>query len=676
VTRSSILRSLVFTSFSISVATLSQPVRAASNFGETRLNVIAFGADNTGTNDSTASIQAAINSCDSTVGCEIYFPPGAYIISPSPSSTSSPILTIPSAVPITLAGAGQLSSVLEATPPSGSASVNADIIAVGTGSIGFTVHDLGVTVLPIPAGAIGGSIFHLTNATSTNFFNINVDGGYDIFRLGDPTMTTMVVQKTYVRAFNSQSGNHCFMRLDGGVSDTYVRGVFAEANNAIGSQIICTPSSQVNGSNQYPGVSGLHVVDSSFEGFTRGLSFAAAQFNLQNLFFDNLYLDTAANGPSFEVFVPPGSPSLVSNVHLSNSTIVSASTACVVHGSVAGVKLSNVTCDAGGGAYQPTGCMRTQKYPRGYALIEVSGRVTGAGSASVTVTPYGGTGITASVSLTLSESATNVANALGNAINTMIATGSCPPIIAPQQFADYNGSQTTHYSIGPDLELYSFQVGPTLTPSISATATPTSGIHVSVASGGTTFLPGDGIYVGSPTGTGPRNVVVFSTTAQRASSGVGLHLQGGSTLLFDSNHFGGAENLNVYGLQIDLTGLSYNDVQIQNNNLTNSATSAVNFNPNLAAVSPGEFSFSDNLGFDPYGAAPAPGLTCGAPFTNPFPFAAEVYISGTVGTVYKNSTQLYGASSSETVTVFLGIGENITINCTGGGLPAIQWYGE
>ncbi len=683
--RTRLLRNAVFATVALTLA--CQPLfslsaeAAPTDFGRKRLDVIAFGADNTGMSDSTGAIQAALNSCDATAGCEVYFPPGAYEV--TQTTLGTPLLQTPSGVPITLAGAGQLASVIEAMPGA-FPSVTSDVIAVGAGSTGLTVHDLGVSVFPLPpagSGATGGAAFHLTNASSTNFTNITVTGGYDIFQFGDVSATSMVVQKSYVRSINSLSGNHCFMRLDGGVSDTYVRAIFAETNNAPGSQILCLPSYQSSGTLQFPGVSELHVADSSFQGFNRGFSFAAAQFNLSNVFLDNMYLDTAGAGPSFELFLPPGALSTISNIRVSNVTMVSSNTACVIHGSATAVRLNNVSCDGGAAAYSPNvpACGAT-KYPRGYALVEVSGTATAPGSAYVSITPPGLPTTTVSVPYTAPTPAAYLASEIGSAIalSTLVKpTIGCPILAAPQSFNDYNGAATVDYSIGPDIELYSYKWGTSLTPIISSGATTGTGIQVVVANG-SRFAPGDGIYVGSPTGSGPRNVTVTSSFAEQSPSGVGLHLQGGSAMIFNDNHFGGAESANQYGAEIDLSGVTYGNVQLQGNNMTHAQTGPILFNPSIAALPVGTFAFSGNLGLDPFGAVTVTGMSCGVPFTNPLPFDTEVYISGMLGAVAKGSTQIYASSAAvQTLSVFLGIGESVTINClTGMSLPNIQWFAQ
>jgi hypothetical protein len=582
-------------------------------------------------------------------------------------------------VPITLSGAGQLSSILEPTSLSG-APVNYDIIGVGSGASGFTAHDFGVEVYPNPTpGAGGGAVFHMKSATASSIFNLALDGAYDIFDLGDITQTTNVVDQTYIRSINSQNGNHCFLKLDGGVAHTFVRGIYAEANETTGSQIVCTPSSQVSSTVTYPGVSSLYISDSSFEGFSRGFSFAAAQFNLHDLHFDNLYLDTAANGPSFELFVSPGSSSSVSNIEISNSTLVSASTACVIHGGVNLVKLNNVSCDGGTGGILPPGCP-PGKTERGFALIDVSGTSNG-GTAYVNAQTSATTSVNLAIPFSSSNSTADIASLIGAAINSsalVVGMVPCPTLVPVQVFSDLNSSGmiVSHASIGSELETYSYQWG--AYPTISTSTSVGSGITVSVPNVVSTYSPADGVYVGAPIGTTPSNVAVSASNAEKAQDGNGLHLQGGSALLFSGNHFGGSASNNVNSVEVDLSGITYQNVQLQNNNLitTTRHGMAVFFNP-ATATNFGGLAFDSNLGFNPFGVTTQqPSISCGTTaIPNPFPFPVELDITGVFGPVMKGSTTIYGASAAQqTLPIFLGIGESFTIACSIA--PNYTWFGE
>jgi hypothetical protein len=111
------------------------------------LVVTDFGADNSGLTDARPGIQAAVDSCNSTVGCSVYFPAGTYLLNtPPPMSTA--VITIPAGVPVTLEGVGQAGSVLQ--PITGSTGY--DIISAAAGSSGFAMHDLGMNFTTVPVG--------------------------------------------------------------------------------------------------------------------------------------------------------------------------------------------------------------------------------------------------------------------------------------------------------------------------------------------------------------------------------------------------------------------------------------------------------------------------------------------------------------------------------------------
>jgi hypothetical protein len=357
------------------------------------------------------------------------------------------------------------------------------------------------------------------------------------------------------------------MRMDGGVSDTYVRGIFAEANETTGSQILCHPSIQSAPGQQFPGISRFHLQDSSFEGFTRGFSFDAAQFNLQDIYLDDLFLDTAANGPSFETVVPPLASSIVSNINISNTTVISASTACIIRGGVIGVRVNNVNCDGGTGGILPATCPPPTHQQRGFALLEVAGSAAAPGSVSVTVGSSAISPITVGpISIMMGSTSSQIADLIGHAIYTsplLVAPGQCPTLVPPQMFNNYvGGVASTDYSIGPDLELYAYNWSNNPTISVATTGSGFTVTHPNVSS---TFAPADGIYVGAPTGSTPRSIAVTGTSSERAQNGIGLHLQGGTTMLFNGNHLGGAAGQNLVGVQVERLGVSYQNVQIRDN---------------------------------------------------------------------------------------------------------------
>jgi hypothetical protein len=646
---------------------------APNNAGLTRIVVTDFSADNTGNSDARPGIQAAINACTASTGCEIYFPPGAYALYTPPPSASA-VISIPNNVPITLAGASQFATTLEAMQPM-SGGVSYDIIGVGTGSTGFKAHDFGVQVSPATSGggASGGAIFHMPGAKAVSIFNIFVDGGFDIFQLGDITSTSVVNDQTYIRSISSENGNDCFLRLDGGVSNTFVRGIYAQANETPGSQILCLPSSQTGAI--FPGVSELHIVDSSFEGFVRGFSVTSAQFNVTGLYLDDIYLDTADDGPSLEFFKSPDSLATLSNVNVANMTVVSSATACVIRGGVSGISLNNVTCGGAARSGLPSPCSSPSSQ-RGFALVDISGTATGPGTVTLTVQFSSSGSVSLPYHFVATDTPASIASALGAAINSSALVGSgvaCPVLVRVQTFSDYDTAlgRVSHTSIGSEIELYAYYWGNSY-PTVSVTST--GGGISTLPNVPTAFSPGDGVFAGALIGTAPTNVAVTASSAEAAQNGDGLHLQGGNGLLFSGNHFGGSTSQNLNGVEVDSSGVTYSSVQVKHNNLTvQPGGFPVFFSPSTTI--PTGLAFSENVGYNPIGyLSIQPTLICGTALTNPNPFSAEVYLTGTIGTVSKNGTLIFNSTSAaQTLTVLLGVGESLTVNCSGT-INAV-WFG-
>jgi Pectate lyase superfamily protein len=632
-----------------------------------RVVVTAFGADNTGVADARPGIQAAINSCSTSVGCDIYFPAGTYKLFTPPPSMSS-VLTVPAGVPITIEGAGSGSAQIE--PAIYTSAPNYDILAVSAGAAGFSMHDLGVSFV---AQAAGGSAIHIPTASTVSLFNLRFSGAYDDIELGQSSSSGISVAYTNIRGITSLGSGHCFLRLDGGVSDTYVRGSYAEANGAANSQILCLPTSI--GSSTPFGVSGLFVSDSTFNGFARGFSFAANNTSFSDVVLDDLYVETTVAGPAFELFLPPNSTSIVTNVRVSNSTLESAATACVIHGAATAVRLSGVNCTSGVPSTRPASCP-AGSYPRGFALVEING--TGSSSQTFTVNVSApGTSGSASFTATGSTTASSIASGLGAQINTssLVSTSTCPLLILVQTFND--AGPITDNSIGNDIELFSYAWSTSLAPTISVSASGAGSYTITVPNATSTFAPVDGMYVGSTSASGPTGVTVADSSAINATYGAGAHLQGGSGLLFLGNSFGDAIMQNMNAIQIDVPSVTYSETQFHDNNLANSSGPAVVFNPALGTAIGQNIRFSGNFAYNPIGLQ-ASTATCGMPVTNPYPFTIQAYISGVFASIAKSgSSTLYpGSSSPQNVAVLLGIGESLTINCSGMTLPSVQWFGN
>jgi hypothetical protein len=152
--------SLLLLAYAIALFAPSHSMAQPVNFGKSRLMVTAFGADNTGVNDAGPGIRAAINSCNATYGCEVYFPAGTYKLNtPMPSTTA--IIAIAPTVPIALTGAGESASTLSVANPS------SDIIASSTASKQISIHDIGFKV---SGSATAGSAVHIPAGSTVSLF--------------------------------------------------------------------------------------------------------------------------------------------------------------------------------------------------------------------------------------------------------------------------------------------------------------------------------------------------------------------------------------------------------------------------------------------------------------------------------------------------------------------------
>jgi hypothetical protein len=469
-----------------------------------------------------------------------------------------------------------------------------------------------------------------------------------------------------IRGVTSLSAQDCFLRLDGGVQDAYVRGSYAQGNSR-STAISCTPSVQGSASGAF-GVQGLYVAGSSFYGFARGFSFTASQSTISDIYLDDLYLAVVANGPGLEFFSPIGSSSTFSNINVSNSTFQSASTACVLHGGAGGIRISNVTCSGSVPAPVPAGC-GSFSAARGFALVELSGTATSSQTVSITVNPGS---ITASTTTAVGETAAQVATALGSAINaSSLVTAGCPLLVPIETFNDAAGPSD---SIGRDIEVYSYVWSPTTSTTVSVNATHPGTIGITLPNVASTFAPPDSVYVGAPSSPAP-NVVTFSRSrATMAQYGAGVHVEGGASLTFDSNLLSDATSPNAYGVQVDTAGAAYSNVLFHSNDVAN-ATSPVLFNTGSGSGLGPAIRFIDNNGFNPTPQQSA-SISCNTVTTNPFPFSVQIYVSGVFTSVEKNGSQIYaGSSGAQSVDVLLGVGESVEIMCSGTA-PTSYWFGS
>jgi hypothetical protein len=307
-------------------------------------------------------------------------------------------------------------------------------------------------------------------------------------------------------------------------------------------------------------------------------------------------------------------------------------------------------------------------------IAEVSGTPNPAATVQLSVS-YGGATHLIDVGET-QASAEALASAIGQAINsTLVGAFSCPVVVPVEQFSNYLDGQVTNvnYSIGPDIEILAYEWGG-LSPPTIAVSSGSVGAVLSLPNVNSTFMPADALYVGT-TGTSsgpvaPSDVSVVGTTAFGATNGAGLHLQGGSSVLFSADVFGSATAPNLYGVQLDeSSGFLYADAQVQDSIL--SGTSAnVYLNPSTSTLV--GVLFTNNIGYNPVGDNVGPPQSCGAVTTNPFVTNQQLYVSGSFTQIKKNGIKIFDAGS--TAVVILGIAETIEIDCAVT-LPHIYWYG-
>jgi hypothetical protein len=656
------------------------------NLGRAVFNVLDFGADPTGMTDSGAAITAAFNDCtgsvglaSGTAGCELYFPAGMYSVNPG---TAGPF-TLPAYIPITISGDGQRVSTLLVT---GAADLflGAGLTGHAFASDGFTAHDIGfVHASGSAMCATFCADIHLPNAQNATLYNLYFSSAYTPIELGRTIGSGGAVGTTNISSITSTNTFGCLFRLDGGNGTTHIVGITADGGHNVGSQVLCLPSADALSGAQF-GTGTLRFADSRFTAFGRGISVTGYSLQFINNYFDDIVVDMAEAGPAFELFTPPPPPtsppslalppSVIQDIRISNSRLVSASTACVLHGNVSLIKLVNDICIGAQPAPLPAACVGPPSQ-RGFVLAEVTGSGVSGDTMTLTIL-VGSTPITVTYTETGGETPQTMASALGQLINSSLAVnGSCPALIPVEQFSDslYGSAPITGYSIGGDIEVYSYAWG-SLTPAFSVTSTPL-GATLSLPGTVSTPSPADGAYIGSPTNVapvGPSDVTLDQTAAYGATNGSGLHLQGGTAMLLTRSRFGDSIKQNASGVRVDDSGFAYSDTQIQGNNLTGNIGQPLYFSG--AGASPGaNLSISNNAGYDPVGLETSPTMMCATALINPFSTRQQIYVVGAFSAIKKDNSPAFGAGSSAAIT--LGVNESIRIDCVGMMPPQLYWYG-
>jgi hypothetical protein len=659
------------------------------NFGRIVFNVTDFNADPTGATSSLTAVMQALAACtgaqgvlNNTAGCEVHFPAGTYSLAPA-GGNSLPIL-LPQNIPITISGDGQGASLLQITGTATDVIQGAGLAGGAANSDGFTLHDIGFTHLAgaSPCGGICADV-NIPHGHKVSIYNVSFASPSTAIELGITTGIHDRTGETNITAITSRNTTRCFLQLNGENGTTHVTGVTADGGHNVGSQVLCMPTTNVATSGAQYGLATFRLSDSTFTAFGRGISITAYSLYFKNNYIDNVAIDSAEDGPAVEFFAAPSPspvvgvifpPAVIQDVRISNSRLVSAATACVLHGNIQGVKFVNDVCIGGQPAAVPASCL-TSPSQRGYVLVEISGTAGPSASITLNVTFRGSTTIVA-YGPSSGFSAQRMASGLGQAINMSSAvTNSCPALIPVQTFHDYFGSSSvTDFSIGVDLELFTYQWGGTAP---TFTATSSGGPIISLVNVSSTPMPPDAMYLGvPPTIAGlppPSDVTVEQGASFGALNGAGLHLQGSMSTLITRNKFGNGTLPNAYGAEVETAGVTYSDTQVQANDLTGSVTGSLLFLPTLTTLT--GLTLSTNLGYDPVGLETVPSTICGATVTNPFPTAQQIYIQGAFSGIKKNGTTMspptLGAGSSAIVA--LGVGQTIEIDC--GSPPQVRWYG-
>jgi hypothetical protein len=687
------------------VSSFRSPSQAAfgpPNLARPVFDVNDFGADPSGTQSSLSAIRAALASCSGgegvtnpgLAGCEIHFPAGKYSLIPGSGDPGLPI-ALPTNIPITISGDGQrvstLLSVQTSTTPVPDAFFGSS--ASHLQNDGFVMHDIGFEhAAGSVTGATGGADIHLPKASEVSLYNLYFHGAYTPIELGVADGTGENSGYTNISAITSENTVGCFLALDGGNGATHVVGITADGGHNVSSQVLCLPSGDATSNSfgnsaQQKGTGTFRFSDSTFTAFGRGITVTGFALLFKNNYFDRIVIDSAEEGPAFEIFAAPtplptptatgfGMPgTFAEDIRISNSRLVSAATACVVHGNVLDVKLVNDTCIGAQPAPVPSSSACIGPLPpsqRGYVIAEVAG-MPSSGTITLSIT-YGGVTHTVSSVQSSMESREELASDLGMRINSMLVNAfSCPVIVPVAQFKNYlqDIPGQVNFSIGPDIELFSYQWG-SGGPTISASST--GGATLTLLGVGPTFMPADAITIGT-TGSAsgpvaPADITVAGSAGFGATNGAGLHLQGGSALLIAGNAFGNQSMPNQYGIELDSgSGMSYAGVQVRANNLSHNSLGGFQFVPSVPLGA--SVTINDNVNFNPSGIEVGPSLSCGTPAVNPFPNNQQVYIVGAFMDVKKNGVVALQAGSTAVIT--LSVGDSFEIDC--GSLPAVTWYG-
>jgi hypothetical protein len=663
--------------------------------GRVRLEVTDFGADPSVITVSDVAIANALAACNEivtpTYACDVHFAAGIYSLLESTTVTCGNLTNVEFCLPvgpITLSGDGPYSSVIE--PGAGA---SATIFAGQTTAPlqGLVIHDLGFDNYRGSTKSSAGVDIALPLVNGASLYRLHFQGAYDAISLGvNDAQPGMHTSNVYIDSITSDNGAHCFLDLNGGNSYTFVSHVYAEANNALNSEVLCIPHQVVRvggglAGNAF-GVNNFFLSDSNFEGFARGIPIEAFEFSFYNAVFSNLYLDTAIGGPSIEIMAIPrldGGSTNVSNIRVTNSLFNSSSTACITYGQVTNVRMTNVTCNGAEPDTVPTPifspiptptpsitptpaptCAKQGDAPRGEAYVLYGGSATpGDGSISLTITaPNFSSKTYTQVPQTGDSTVGDVVARLVNQINTdntLIGWPACSPLIQID-------------SIGPLVPIRSFSYG-SGTVSFSAAAMSPLTLVQPTSTGTYAFSPSDVLRIDGHAAT-PQQLSVTTSSFSGASAASGMHLFGGSNITLSNDRMNGeGAPTNMYALTLDPSG-TYSSVLFNADDVSLNGTS-----PPLVYSTPiSGVSLTNVPAASP--PVPLPSATatpgCGTTISNPFPFPVEVIVNGSYNHINKdNAPSVWPTGAFATVT--LRVGETFAIGCVAGGSePTLTWFAQ
>lgn len=146
-------------------------VRAGGSSGQGAVNVLTFGADNTGATDASAAIRSALDAARAVGAKRVYAPAGIYLISQSQITAHSTIFDLTPSIELFGDGVGKTIF----TVPTNAAWNSTTIVSANTGS-NQSVHDITFLGTGVAASGSGRVIAATFGAFRPHFYNIEITG--------------------------------------------------------------------------------------------------------------------------------------------------------------------------------------------------------------------------------------------------------------------------------------------------------------------------------------------------------------------------------------------------------------------------------------------------------------------------------------------------------------------